>query len=166
MRRIGRGVLAVAVLLATGGCAAILRGSFQKIPVKSFPAGATVTTNPSIGQFTTPTTLYLARKESYVLSFSHAGYSTASFKIQKRINGLYVLVDVWFGGIILGPLVDGLTGAWYDLSPEAVVTSLTKVGDGPGPASITVRVDAINHGRELRITSDDPGVSVQVANRR
>lgn len=166
MRRIGRGVVAVAVLLATGGCAVILRGSFEKIPVKSFPAGATVTTNPNIGQFTTPTTLYLARKESYVLSFSHAGYNTASLNIQKSVNGLYVLADVWFGGIVLGALVDGLTGAWYDLSPEVVVTSLTQVGDGPGPSSITIRVDAINHGRELRITSDDPGVNVQVANRR
>jgi hypothetical protein len=165
MRSIARGLVAAVVLLAFSGCATIFHGSREAIPVQSSPAGATVTTNPSTGQYTTPTILNLARKESYVLSFSHEGYSPASCNVQNNISGGYVVADVLLTGLV-GVIVDGVTGAWYNLSPDQAVVSLTKVGDGPGPASITVSLDAINHGRGLRITSDDPGVNVTVTNRR
>lgn len=165
MRRIRRGVLAAVVMIATGGCATIFHGSNQMIPVQSSPAGATVTTNPNTGQYTTPTNLSLARKQSYVLSFSQSGYTTASFNIQNSISGGYVVADVLLTGLV-GVVVDGLTGAWYNLSPDQAVVTLTKVGDVPGPASITVRVDASNHGRELHISSDGPAVNVKVTNRR
>jgi len=165
MRSIERGLVAAIALLAISGCAAIFHGSRQMIPVQSSPAGATVTTNPGTGQYTTPTNLNLARKESYVLSFSETGYSTASFNIQNSISGGYVVADVLLTGLV-GVIVDGITGAWYNLSPDQAVVTLTKVGDVPGPASITVRVDAVKNGRGLRITSDGPSVNVRVTNRR
>lgn len=164
MRSIVRLGTLAAVLLLASGCATVFHGSRQIIPIQSSPSGATVTTTPSTGQYPTPANLNLARKDSYVLAFSHPGYSNAWFTVHSSISGGYVVADVLLTGL-LGVVVDGITGAWYNLSPREVAVTLTKVGDGPGPSSITVRVDAINHGRGLRITSDGPGVNVKVINR-
>lgn len=165
MRRlIRREALAAVLLLAGGGCATILQGSRQRFPVLSSPIGATVATIPATGQYTTPVILSLARNRTYVLSLSHPGYSAASFRVESRISAGFVVADVILTGPV-GVVVDALTGAWYHLRPREVEVRLTKVDTVPGPASIAVRVAAIDHGRGLRVTSDGPGVDLKVTNR-
>lgn len=164
MRKLGSAALFATLIVGLTGCATIFHGSNEDISVQSSPAGAKVTTTPSTGTYTTPTELNLARKNSYVLDFTAPGYSTASFNIQNSISGGYVVADVLLTGLV-GVVVDGLTGAWYNLSPGEAVVSLTKTGDVTGPETLTVRVNATDNGHGLRITSDGPAVRVKVTNR-
>jgi hypothetical protein len=62
---------------------------------------------------------------------------------------------------LLGVVVDAATGAWYKLSPETAVVSLTKlVAAGAGPDSIQVYVTT--KGKDLRVESSAPGVRLNV----
>ena len=71
-------IIAVAAACAVTGCGTILHGPRQLVPVQSAPTGATVTATPADGgPVTTPGSLDLERKNSYVLTFTSPGYSTA-----------------------------------------------------------------------------------------
>lgn len=152
-------LLAASVCLTA--CGTILNGTRQNIGVQSAPAGAHVETAPATGVSTTPTTLNLERKNSYVLTFSAAGYSPATFNIHNNMNGLTVVADILLTGL-LGVIVDAATGAWYSLSPETATVSLTRTTAMEGPDTIEIRVGESSDGKRVQITSDAPGVQVQV----
>lgn len=153
-------VTAVAVSLLSG-CGAILHGTRQSIDVQSSPAGAKVETSPSSGVFTTPTTLNLERKNSYVLTFSSPGYTSGSFNITNSIGTGTVIADVLLTGLV-GVVVDGLTGAWYGLNPESANVTLNRTGPGPGPATIHIQLVESRSRNNVQIQADAPGVSVRV----
>jgi hypothetical protein len=157
--RIALGVLAGCLLT---GCGAILHGTRQTIDVQSSPGGAKIETSPATGTYTTPTTLDLERKNSYVLTFTSPGYSSASFNLHNSIGTGTVIADVLLTGLV-GVVVDGLTGAWYGLSPESANVTLTRTGTGPGPEEIHVRIDRSPDGRGLAVTSDAAAVKVKVS---
>ena len=139
-----------------------MHGGRQNIDVQSSPSGAKVETSPSSGTFTTPTTLNLERKNSYVLNFSSPGYAPATFNIHNSIGTGTVIADVLLTGLI-GVVVDGLTGSWYGLNPDAATVSLSRVASGDGPAEIRVRVGQSLDGKGIQITSDVPiQVKVQI----
>jgi hypothetical protein len=153
-------------LLPTGaafllvGCGAVMHGSRQSITVVSSPSAVKVETSPLTGTFTTPTTLNLERKNSYVLNFSSPGYTPATFNITNSIGTGTVIADVLLTGLI-GVIVDGATGSWYGLNPDAVTIALTKAGSGPGPEQIHIHLDESKSG-PVKIESDAPGIPVQV----
>jgi hypothetical protein len=66
MRKLG--LLFMAASLT--GCGAIMHGNRQDITVQSTPSGAKVETSPVSGIYSTPATLTLERKNSYVLTFT------------------------------------------------------------------------------------------------
>lgn len=119
-------VLIVSAILLTG-CGALLHGPRQNIDVQSSPSGAKVETAPASGTYTTPSTISLERKNSYVLTFTAPGYSPATFNIHNGIGTGTVIADVLLTGLV-GVVVDGLTGSWYGLSPESANVTLAKVG--------------------------------------
>lgn len=118
-------LLPAAMLLA--GCGAIMHGSRQNVDVQSSPSGAKIETSPSSGVFTTPTTLNLERKNSYVLTFTSPGYQPATFNLHNGVGAGTVIADVLLTGLI-GVVVDGLTGSWYGLNPESANVTLTRAG--------------------------------------
>jgi hypothetical protein len=152
-------VLSASVFLLAG-CGAILHGSRQNLDVQSSPSGAHVETSPATGAYTTPTTLNLERKNSYVLTFTSPGYNPATFNIQHNIGTGTVIADVLLTGLV-GVLVDGLTGSWYGLTPESANVTLQRSTDGSGPEEIHVSVTRSDNGG-IRVTSDGPNVSVRV----
>src|SRR5689334_14540500 len=111
-------VIAAALVAPVAGCGLIMNGSREAIEVQSSPAGAKVTTTPGTGEYTTPTTLNLERKNSYSLKFEKDGYSPATFEIQNGTSGGIVILDVLLTGLI-GVVVDASTGAWNHLTPDA-----------------------------------------------
>src|SRR4051812_34563337 len=122
------------------GCGAILHGPRQNIDVQSSPSGAKVETSPPSGTYTTPSTISLERKHSYVLTFTAPGYSPATFNIHNGLGIGTVIADVLLTGLV-GVVVDGLTGSWYGLSPENGNVTLTKVmGSGGDTDSIRVSI--------------------------
>ncbi len=151
------------VVLASTGCAAILNGTSQTIQANSAPSGATLRTDPLNLQFTTPASISLERKNSYVLTFTKEGYAPATFQLQKKLSGGMVVLDVLLTGLI-GVVVDAATGAWYNLSPEAASVALERTSASTdGPDRIEVRVTPTSTGFDF--ASSAAGVQVDVHQR-
>ncbi len=110
----------------------VFSGSRQSIQVQSSPAATKVTTTPETGEYTTPTTLNLERKNSYTLHFEKEGYSPATFQIQNHTRGGIVVLDVLLTGLV-GVVVDAATGPWNGLSPEAATVRSNEDRGSPGP---------------------------------
>ena len=151
--------LVLVLAFSLSGCGAIIHGTRQDISVQSDPAGASVTTTEA-STVTTPATLNLERKRSYVLTFSAPGYEPATFNLDNHLGGGVVAADILLTGL-LGVVVDGLTGAWYSLKPESASVTLTRSGDGAGPETIHVRLSSARDG-QVGLQSDAPGVTVRV----
>lgn len=147
----------------TTGCGAIFNGTRQTITATSAPDQATISTEPGTGEFTTPASLSLERKNNYVLTFRREGYRPATFQVQKKLQGGIVVLDVLFTGL-LGVIIDAATGAWYKLDPQTAIVSLTRLTDGAGPETIDVQVT--RNGNVLRLESSTPGVNVRVERKR
>ncbi len=75
------------------------------------------------------------------------------------MQGGILAVDILFTGL-LGVVIDAATGAWYQLSPETAVVSLTRLAEGPGPDTIEVYISTKRNA--VRLESSAPGVSVHV----
>ena len=159
-----RVAVAATLLSLTTACGAMMHGSRQDLEVQSSPAGATFETNPPTGTYTTPSRISLERKNSYVLTFTSPGYTPATFNVHNSIGTGTVIADVLLTGLI-GVLVDGLTGSWYGLNPESATVSLVRVGMGPGPEEIHVRLGRADGSAAIDVRADAPGVAVQVTKR-
>jgi hypothetical protein len=153
-------IIAVAAACAVTGCGTILHGPRQLVPVQSTPTGATVTATPAdAGPVTTPGTLDLERKNSYVLTFTSPGYTTATANLHPNIGPGTLIADIVFG--LVGVIVDAATGSWYGLVPENVTVTLNRT-TGMGPEQIHVQVGRSPDGGKLEVKSDGPAVQVQV----
>lgn len=122
-----------ALLLLTvfgSGCATIIQGTTQKIPVSSVPSGAKVTVDESTG-FTTPTVLELSRKEHHTLQFSLEGHHPEFMKLES-VTSAAVMGNILAGGLI-GWGIDAASGGQYRLVPEAVHITLRPIA-APGAA--------------------------------
>ena len=147
------------LVLTGAGCATLIRGSTQIIPVQTAPAAATF----DVGGFayTTPTTLELERKNEYILEFSKDGYESSRIRISKHISGGYIVLDALLTGLV-GIVVDAVTGAWYNLKPESVTVSMSKISSIPGPDEIEIALKKGEGPGELEITSTVPEVKIRV----
>ncbi len=168
MTRTTSSIAAMAVLTllvpAMSGCGLILGGgSRETIQVQASPADAKVTTSPSTGDFTAPTTLNLERKTNYVLTFQKDGYTQATTQIESHVRTGYVVADVLLTGLI-GVVVDAATGGWSKLTPETANVTLTKVASVEGADTITVGLTLHRTARAnvVDVRSSDPGVMIEV----
>lgn len=127
-----RMLCAVAVLGAAwsvSGCATIVHSGPRNIPIASAPAGAKVSiydrSNSLVMTNTTPFVAPLSTKfgyfksQTYRLVFEMPGYDRAEINLDSKVSGWY------FGNLVLGGLigmliVDPLTGAMYNLTPEKI----------------------------------------------
>jgi len=137
----------------------MFQGSNQTIDIQSSPSGAKVTATPGIGEYTTPTSVTLARKSSYTVTFSKDGYRPATAQIRASAKFGYIFLDVFFTGLV-GVVVDAATGSWNGLKPEMVTATLDKENMGVvGPVKIDVTMSS--NGSDLNIESDN-GAPVHV----
>lgn len=133
-----RNLALVLSVAATGACATMMQGTTQAISINSTPASATVTVDGTpMGH--TPTVLRLERKNEHLVRLELDGYQPFEMKLSKSISG-WVWGNILFGGVI-GVAVDGSTGAFYKLSPEAVVANMeTRTASIDGKTTIQVAV--------------------------
>jgi len=103
------------------GCATVIQGTTQEIPISSDPPGVKVSVDGR-PDFTTPTVLVLSRHEPHILEFSFGGYHPEVVRLRP------VFSTVTAGNIVLGGLigwgVDSASGAQYRLVPPVVHVSL------------------------------------------
>ena len=127
----------VAIVLASAcallsGCATIVKGTTQVIPVSSDPTGARVTVDSSPAG-TTPTTVTLSRKQNHMVVIEKEGFAPESIAVTKSMGGA-VAGNIIAGGLI-GWGVDAITGAQYNLAPNTINVRLSTKADQPVPAS-------------------------------
>lgn len=113
-------------LSLVSGCATVVKGTTQAIPVNSDPTGAEVLVNNNMLGIT-PTEIKLKRKNDHQVIIRKEGYSTVTMPVLKSVGGA-VWGNVLAGGII-GWGVDATSGAQYNLSPETIFVTLRPVSN-------------------------------------
>lgn len=111
-------IILLCLLPLVSGCATVVTGTTQKVPVKSEPSGANVNVNGKENHVT-PVTLNLTRKTNYILIISKEGFKTAVVKITGQLNPLLAGEFAVPGGSVLAG-ADVVSGAGYDLKPDKV----------------------------------------------
>jgi hypothetical protein len=132
-----KGIVLVAILgvcSAISGCATIVHGGPRAISVGSAPVGAKVSiydrsntlvmtnTTPFIAQL--PTKYGYFKGQDYRLVFEMPGHATTEVNLGSSVSGWY-FANLVFGGVIGMLIVDPLTGAMFNLSPEKIDQALT-----------------------------------------
>ncbi len=120
-------------LPACTGCATMLSGTSQKIPVASTPIGAEVIVNgKSVGK--TPLVIELKRKDPATITLQAEGYKSHTTILQRKRSGWFWLIPTIYG--IPSLIVDVVTGAAYVLEPKTVNIDFNPpepVGPDPDP---------------------------------
>jgi hypothetical protein len=132
VKSLALGLGALCILALSTGCATIVKGTSQKIPMASDPVAADIIVDGQmVGQ--TPMTVSLKRKTDHLVSVQKTGYQPKSVAIVKDVGGA-----VW-GNIIAGGLigwgVDAASGAQYNLIPSTVSLKLDPVVAGGAPTT-------------------------------
>ena len=133
-----RRILLAAIIgacVAFSGCATIVHSGPRAISVASTPPGAKVSiydrsdtlvmtnTTPFIAQLSTKYGYFKA--QSYRLVFELPGHATTELNLESSVSGWY-FANLAFGGLIGMLIVDPLTGAMFNLSPEKIEQPLTR----------------------------------------
>lgn len=113
----------LALVLLVSGCATIVSGSKQNVKFSSNPSIATIFIDEvEVGK--TPFEIKLARKSEHSVMIKLEGYQTYETKLTKKFNAWYI-GNILFGGLI-GVIVDPITGAIYNLSPDQINAQMNK----------------------------------------
>lgn len=108
--------------LFLAGCATIVHGTTQEIPVSSEPSGAEVLVDGgNAGR--TPCKIEIKRKMDHVVTFQKAGYQEENITVMHVLSGA-VAGNILAGGFV-GWGVDAASGAQYKLVPNAIHVHLT-----------------------------------------
>jgi PEGA domain len=151
--------VAAILILFTSGCATIVKGTTQKVPVASDPSNADVFVDGNlVGQ--TPTTVVLKRKNDHLVMVQKVGFAPKSVAVVKNVGGA-VWGNILAGGLI-GWGVDAADGSQYNLIPSTVSVKLdpaltataavTNSSDSADFVSKLKALDSLHDGKEL---SDD-----------
>jgi len=114
-------VFLLAVSLMTQGCATIMHGSHQDLPIKTMPPDviARVDTESCV----TPCTLRVSRLAEKVY-FTMEGDAEKTYPLFKSVNTFDVYVGniiFLFPGAFIGAAIDHQTGAIYTIEPVNIV---------------------------------------------
>lgn len=113
--------IVVSALVFLSGCATIMTGPTQKVPVTSNPSGALAKVDGSVSAVT-PAIFTLERKTDHTIEISKEGYRTSTVILRHTLSGA-AGGNILLGGII-GGAIDAGTGALYKLTPERVDVNL------------------------------------------
>jgi hypothetical protein len=113
----------LALTLLMSSCATIISGSKQNVKFSSNPSAATIFIDEvEVGK--TPFEIKLARISEHSVMIKLEGYQTYETKLTKKFNGWFV-GNLLIGGII-GLIIDPITGAMYNLSPDQVNAQMSQ----------------------------------------
>ncbi|MBX3208975.1 MAG: PEGA domain-containing protein [Labilithrix sp.] len=131
---------AVIVLsLSLFGCAAVFRGTKDKVNVESTPPGAEATrAGRTLG--VTPMQIEVERSGLTQVTLTKSGFEDHNGVVKKQMNPAWLTLDiltcVFPVALCIPIIVDALTGAWYDVDHRYVATMK------PGTAGATVAAAA------------------------
>jgi hypothetical protein len=113
----------LALTLLFSSCATIISGSKQNVKFASNPSSASIFIDEvEVGK--TPFEIKLARKSEHSVLIKLDGYQTYQTNLTKEFNAWY-LGNILIGGLI-GLIIDPITGAIYNLSPNEINAQMNK----------------------------------------
>jgi hypothetical protein len=145
-------------LIIFTGCASIIKGGTQAINIKTTPSDAKVTisnlrTQNEFFNAKSPVVVTLERGDGYFkegmykVAIEKDGYERKEISLTANVNGWYVAGNILLGGLIGWCIVDPITGAMWNLSPETIDIALTEKAtptQGNGSPSINMnKLDAV-----------------------
>ena len=113
----------LALVLLTSSCATIVSGSKQNVKFQSNPSAATIFIDEvEVGK--TPFEIKLARKSEHQVMIKLEGYQTYQTALTKKFNAWFI-GNIFLGGLI-GLIIDPITGAIYNLTPNQINAQMQK----------------------------------------
>lgn len=113
--------LLVGSVITVYGCGTIISGTTQIVQVNSEPSGARVTVDGFSAK--TPATVTLARIQDHIVTLQKEGCEQAQVQVMREFQGVRtILGNILF--LLIGAVVDLVTGGAYDLTPENVNVTL------------------------------------------
>ena len=126
----------LAIVVMNSGCASIVTGTKQHVPITSIPAGAAVKVNGE-DKGRTPIAVDLKRNEYHTVLIEMPGYEPYRLETTKGVNP-WLLGDILIFALPpVGFIVDFATGAYSSVEPKNITASLAKQ-DGASSVSPTV----------------------------
>ena len=151
-------IVLIPMIALTTGCASIVKGTTQTVPIGSDPEGADIIVN-SLNVGTTPAEVELQRKRDHQITISKPGYAPATVPVLKSVGGA-VWGNILAGGLI-GWGVDAASGAQYNLKPETVFVRLRPLDGTEAPPEADdsnkgiTRLRELDEARESGLISDE-----------
>ena len=136
----------ITALLLLSGCATVIKGTTQTMPINSDPDGADVVVNNLVVGIT-PTEIELQRKRDHQITLRKEGYAPATVPVLKSVGGA-VWGNILAGGII-GWGVDAASGAQYNLKPETIFVRLRPLQGREEPVAPDRTTEGIQRLRAL-----------------
>jgi hypothetical protein len=133
----------IVLSLSLCSCAAVFRGTKDKVHIESTPPGAEV----SVGQRTVgpaPVDVDVDRSSTTQVKLVKAGYEDNIGNVNKTTNAAWVVIDVvtCIPLLCIPLLIDAVTGAWIDLPDKYTATmktgtskTLTEASGLPNPTA-------------------------------
>jgi hypothetical protein len=110
-------ILLSVLCLYSAGCATVMTGKYQSIPVTSEPQGIKVRADTG-EMIITPGKFHLIRNEEHTLVAECPGYEPQQLKLHNKAQG-WVWGNILLGGVV-GLIVDCSSGASDELIPKEV----------------------------------------------
>ena len=109
--------IGIIMIFVHGGCASIVAGKMQEIPVTSDPEGAMVRADDGT-MAKTPGTLILKRNKSYTVVADHNCCGSQEILLNNKVSNWFWANAIFGGGI--GMIIDASSGASDELFPKKI----------------------------------------------
>ena len=120
-----------AASMSLAACATIVRGPNTAWNVDTLPSGAAVKTSNGRACDATPCSITMPRNANFTATLSRPGYKPAEVTVGHQLSSSGTLAlagNLVFGGVP-GVVIDAVTGAANDLTPDAQTIRLEPVSD-------------------------------------
>jgi len=107
------------------GCATVMTGKYQHIPVTSEPPGIKVRSGTGVS-ITTPGSFNLIRNQDHTLVAEYPPAEPQQVELKHKLQGWF-WGNILLGGIV-GGIVDAVSGASDELQPKSVYFDFTSAG--------------------------------------
>ena len=115
----------LAIVIINSGCASLVTGTKQHVPITSIPAGASIKINGE-DKGKTPIAVDLKRNAYHTVLIEMPGYEPYRLETTKGVNP-WVLGDILIFALPpIGFVVDFATGAFSSVEPKQITASLAK----------------------------------------
>jgi len=146
-------VAMIGICLIASGCATVINGTTQDVPVSSNPEGATAKTHSGLS-CTTPCSFTLKRNTDHIITIQKEGFEPASVTCEHVMSPA-VAGNALIGGLI-GVGIDAASGALFKLSPHTIHVELKPlIAKTDAPVLTTEKIKELEEQKKAGLVSEE-----------